>query len=64
MKKLLFLILFLAAVGVGLMVTCPDQAAHREASKGVISEVVEDVKAGKVSDAKSFLDEMKTKYGF
>jgi hypothetical protein len=40
MKKLLFLILFLAAVGVGLMVTCPDQAAHREAIKGVISEVV------------------------
>jgi hypothetical protein len=40
MKKLIFLILFLAAVGVGLMVTCPDQAAHREAIKGVISEVV------------------------
>ena len=40
MKKLLFLIIFLAAVCVGLMVTCPDQTAHREAIKGVVSEVV------------------------
>ena len=30
MKKFLFLIVVLAAIAVGLMLTCPDRDAHRE----------------------------------
>ena len=40
MKKFLFLILFLVAVSVGLIATCPDRDAHKEAIKSVVSEVV------------------------
>jgi hypothetical protein len=40
MKKFLFLILFIAAVGVLLMATCPDRNAHHDAIKSVVSEVV------------------------
>ena len=40
MKKFLFLIIFLSAAGLLLMVTCPDRTAHHEAIKGVVSEVV------------------------
>jgi hypothetical protein len=40
MKKFLFMIIFLAAAGLLLMVTCPDRTAHYEAIKGVVSEVV------------------------
>ena len=40
MKKFIFVILFLLALGVVLVATCPDRTAHREANKGIISEVV------------------------
>lgn len=40
MKKLIFLIIFLVVVGVVLMATCPNRIHHREAIKGVVSEVV------------------------
>ena len=40
MKKFLFLVVVLAAIAVGLMMTCPDRDAHREAIKGVVSKVV------------------------
>ena len=40
MKKFIFVILFLLALGVVLVATCPDRPAHREAIKGIISEVV------------------------
>ena len=40
MKKFIFVILFLVALGVVLVATCPDRTAHREAIKGIISEVV------------------------
>jgi len=40
MKKFIYLIIFLVVLGVVLVATCPDRTAHREAIKGVISEVV------------------------
>lgn len=40
MKKFFFLILFIVGVGVLLISTCPDQQAHHDAIKGVVSEVV------------------------
>lgn len=40
MKKFLFLIVVLAAIAVGLMMTCPDRDAHHEAIKSVVSKVV------------------------
>ena len=40
MKKFLFLILFIVAVGILLISTCPDRKAHHDAIKGVVSEVV------------------------
>lgn len=40
MKKFLFLIIFLSAAGLLLMVTCPDRTDHHETIKGVVSEVV------------------------
>ena len=40
MKKLIFLIGLLVVIGVTLMMTCPDRAAHYEAVKGVASEVI------------------------
>lgn len=40
MKKIIFTILFLVVLGVVLMATCPDRTAHREAIKGIVSEVV------------------------
>ena len=39
MKKLLFLIVFLAVIGGALIATCPDRNAHLEAIKSVVSEV-------------------------
>lgn len=40
MKKFLILILFIAVVGVGLIATCPDRDAHKEAIKSVVSGVI------------------------
>ena len=40
MKKFFYLILFIVGVGVLLISTCPDQQAHHDAIKGVVSEVV------------------------
>ena len=40
MKKFIYLIIFLVVLGGVLVATCPDRTAHREAIKGVISEVV------------------------
>lgn len=40
MKKFLFLLILVAAAGVGLVMTCPDKDAHREAVKDVVSKVV------------------------
>ena len=40
MKKFLFLILFIVAVGVLLIATCPDRNAHQAAIKSVVSEVI------------------------
>ena len=39
MKKLLFLIVFLAVIAGALIATCPDRNAHLEAIKSVVSEV-------------------------
>lgn len=40
MKKFLFLILFIVAIGVLLIATCPDHNAHQAAIKSVVSEVI------------------------
>ena len=40
MKKFLFVVVVLIALGVTLMLTCPDKKAHQEAIKAVASEVV------------------------
>lgn len=40
MKKFLVFLLMLVVIGGVLMATCPDRETHREAVKGVLSEVV------------------------
>ncbi|MBR2775921.1 MAG: hypothetical protein IKD75_02230 [Prevotella sp.] len=40
MKKILFLIVFLAAVAIALVATCPDREAHLEAIQSVVSAVI------------------------
>ena len=40
MKKFLFFIVLLAVLALVLIATCPDKAAHHEAIKSVMSEVI------------------------
>lgn len=40
MKKFLFVLVLLVAVGLTLVATCPDRAAHHEALKSVASAVI------------------------
>lgn len=40
MKKFLFFVVFLVAVALLLVATCPDREAHRESIKGVLSGAI------------------------
>lgn len=60
--------IFVTKNGYGKLVVmdidCFDRLLNEAYEIKMINEALDDVKAGRVSDAKEFLNEMKTKYGF